>query len=243
MALFMNIGYIKANWEKFRNIDTITGSSGGAVIGLFLAMGWHPERIMDALLSINPETCAKKSIRNLLLRFGYIKTENLKKAIIKTCESNPTFSELEKTLYVTSYCVSNNKTVYFSKFTHPDMYVIDAILGSIAIPFIIEPLRYRGELYVDGGTSELWPYSAPVGWKAEECLLIHTTFKKSDFHEIKNMWDYCKAFIHIVFCSLRTYGEIPCKTVTLEADKYDTVDFNLSYETKLQMIMDGATIF
>ena len=239
----MNIGYIKANWEKFRNIDTITGSSGGAVIGLFLAMGWHPERIMDALLSINPEICAKKSIRSLLMRFGYIKTENFKKALLKICESNPTFSELKKTLYVTSYCVSKQKTIYFSKFTHPDMYVMDAVMGSIAIPFIIEPLRYQGDLYIDGGTVELWPFSAPVGWKAEECLLIRTIFKNTNFHEIKNMWDYCKAIINTIFCSMRTQGEIPCKFVILEAEKYDVVDFNMSYETKLQMIMDGATIF
>jgi predicted acylesterase/phospholipase RssA len=243
MALFMNIGYIKANWEKFRNIDTITGSSGGAVIGLFLAMGWHPERIMDALLSINPDVCAKKSIRNLLLRFGYMKTENLKRALLKVCESNPTFSELKKTLYVTSYCVSTHKTVYFSNLTHPDMSVIDAILGSVAIPFLLEPLRYQGDLYVDGGTAELWPLSAPIGWKAEECLLIRTSFKRTDFHEIKNMWEYCKVFISTIFRSMRTQVEIPCKFVILEAEKYDVMDFNMSYETKLQMIMDGATIF
>lgn len=242
MGLFMNIGYIKANWSKFQNIDTITGSSGGAVIGLFLALGWHPERVMDALLSIDPEVCAKTNVINLIRRFGFIKSDNTRNALENLCECNPTFNDLEKTLYVSAFSLTTGKTVYFSKHTHPDMLVLDAVMASIAIPILIEPVRYKGELFIDGGFAELWPSQSIIGCNPEECFVIRTVFYDDVRYECKNLIDICKVMVTRYFTSVRDDTQMPCKHVKLDCSKYDTVDFKMDYDTKLKMIMDG-TIF
>ena len=39
------------------------------------------------------------------------------------------------------------KTEYFSKYTHPDMKVIDALCMSIAVPFIFSSYRYNNMVY------------------------------------------------------------------------------------------------
>jgi NTE family protein len=243
MGLFVIIGYLKANYRKFENIDTITGSSAGAVIGLFLAMGWHPDRIMDAILSVDIHTLSKTSIRSLLMNYGLIKTDKARKAVEKICGRDPTFSDIKFTFYVAAYSLTMGKMVYFSKFTHPDMSVIDAVIMSCTIPFIVAPVPYRNEIYVDGGSTELWPSETVVGENPDECFLIIVKYPNCVELKTTSIISFIKNMVSRLGWDNRTYVEPQCKWVNIDCSSYNVLDFSMEYETKLKMIMYGTTIF
>ena len=241
MGLFMVLGYLKANYKKFQDIDTITGSSGGAVIGLFLAMGWHPDRIMDALLSVDPKIC-EYSVRSLIMRYGMVKLDKFKKALEKLIGGSPTFNEVDLTLYITAFSLTMGKTIYFSKHTHPDMPIIDAVMASIAIPFIMEPSRYKDDVYIDGGFEELYPSESAFNWNPDDCFLIRLKFESPELAEITNIVSFLKAFIDRSIQKLRPFNPPHYKYISLDCIGYNVMDFKMDYETKLRMFMDG-TIF
>ena len=47
--------------------------------------------------------------------------------------------------------------LYFSRDTHPDMKVIDAVIMSMSIPVVFATSMYDGKTYVDGSTTEFHP--------------------------------------------------------------------------------------
>ncbi len=61
------------------------------------------------------------------------------------------------TVYWTATCVETGKPVYFNPNDFPKMKVSDAIYASCAIPFIYPPLKFRGNLYVDGALTDSYP--------------------------------------------------------------------------------------
>ena len=237
------IGYLKTHYKEFENVDTITGASAGSAIGLFLAMGWHPDRIMDAILSLDTTAIAKTSIRSLIMNYGLIKTDKMRKAMEKLCGGDPTFSDLAKTLYVSAYSLNTGKTTYFSKYTHPDMPVIDAVLMSCTIPLLMTPTRYKDEIYLDGGCAEKWPSETIIGENPAECFVLRYVYPTE--HELKST--SIISFIKNIVARIGWDGikcvDPTCKCIILDGTGFNPTEFTMSYETKLRMIMKGTTFF
>ena len=245
MGIFIMLGYLKANIHKFENLETITGSSAGAVIGFFLSLGWHPDRITDAILSIDPKTCYKPSIRTLVTKWGLTELDALRSVLEELAGCNPTFKDIDMEFYVTAYCLTTGKTVYFSKFTHPNVHVLDTVIMSCSIPLIVKPIKYKECLYVDGGFSELIPLQTILDKKADECMVVRPLNDKTiPIKSPRNILDFLKILTHAIVCFMRerpfshTY-----QLVDIDMTGFNAIDFNMSYEDKLKMIMHGTTIF
>ena len=245
MGIFMILGYLKVNARRFENLDTITGSSAGAVIGFFLSLGWHPDRITEAMLSVDPKIHYNTSIRMLVTKWGLSSMDSCRAYFEKLAGQNPTFKDIEIDLYITAYCLTTGKTVYFSKYTHPDMNVLDAVIMSCSIPLLLKPIKYKDDLYVDGGFAELIPLQTILGRKDDECLVIKAVSDKTiHIKNPKNILDFLKLLTHSIVCFMKEHPVVHSyQLVNLELTGFNAVDFNMSYEDKLQMIMYGTTIF
>ena len=152
MGIFSLVGALKARESELANIKEISGSSAGAILALFLALGMSMNEITDICISLNIPNFVKIRIGSFFNKFGFVDMNPIRKKLIDICGGNPTFQELETKIYISAYCLNTSETVYFSRDTHPDMNVIEAVLMSMAVPFIFACVQYDGYTYIYGGT-------------------------------------------------------------------------------------------
>ena len=155
--------------DTFFNINRIKyiiGSSAGGVIGLLLSLNFSPKEMTNIFLNINLADYREIKVSNLIKKFGVDdgkKIIRLIKAIIlqKWDRYNYTFSELfeltGKTLILTGSNISKNKIVYFSRYTYPDMLILDALRITIGYPVLYQPIQLDGDYYIDGAALDNYP--------------------------------------------------------------------------------------
>ena len=157
LAFYALLGYITKIEDKLIEVEEISGSSSGAILAFFLLSGKSLKEIFDLTINVNAEELTKVDLKTFINSFGFINHELIKQKLVELWGGNPTFKELPKKLYVSAYCLNTLEVEYFSRDTHPDMYVIDAVCASMSIPIIFMPYEYNGKKYIDGSTTEDLP--------------------------------------------------------------------------------------
>ena len=138
---FAHIGVLRAFEEEGIEFDCVSGSSMGALIGLFYAAGKTPDEMLEISQTI------KKSKLTTIGPFHFGKAgldyvENLLKIHIK----ENTFNELKRRLFV---CVTNFQTGKYEIIDTGD--IMPAIRASVAIPIKYGNQMINGVPYIDGG--------------------------------------------------------------------------------------------
>lgn len=149
-----------------KNITTIAGTSAGAVLGTFIALGFRPVELYHFFMNIDISKASNLNAYNLFNKLGLDDGKRFL-VVVKKCfksksiSSKITFKQLykitNKTIIVTGACLNDKKIHYFSHDTHPDMKVIDALRISISIPVFFTPIKYNNMIFVDGGCIDNYP--------------------------------------------------------------------------------------
>jgi hypothetical protein len=106
MGVFAIVGSLIKYEAELKNIKEISGASAGAVIGVGLALNIPLPDILDGLLSIDIENLSKFNLRCFMSTYGLIDLKPVRKALVTVYGCDPTFSELHKKLYISSYCLN-----------------------------------------------------------------------------------------------------------------------------------------
>ena len=129
-------------------------------------------------------------------------------------------------MYTVNINVDPLKTVDLSYKTHPNLTVSTAIKMTIAIPFIIEPVIYKGGCYIDGALFEFKPINKCISQnncKPDEILLVEQDDewlrKINKITKESNIFDFSISFIQ----NLLNY---------VSADKYN-IDNNIPFRVKI----------
>ena len=157
LGFYSMLGYLMKNESQIRNVEEISGASSGAILGFFMLSNKSLQDIFDLTINMDLTDMTKVELKTFINSFGFINHELIKQKLVEMWGGNPTFKELPKKLYVSAYCLNTLEVEYFSKDTHPDMYVIEAICASISIPIMFIPYEYKGKKYIDGCTTEDLP--------------------------------------------------------------------------------------
>jgi len=240
MGFFSILGHLKTIEPKLRDIKEISGASAGSILAVLLSLGKSIDEIADTSLRLNISDLVKLDLKCFIRRFGLIDTSKLRKKLVEVCGCDPTFSELEKKIYVSAFCLNTCKTEYFSVDIHPDMKVLDAVCMSISIPFVFSSYKLNDMTYIDGGTNE----SLPMG------PFLHRPMSKVYCIEIQNIntrfvenIDNPKTFAErVVLSSLNNRYNYPITEQTIkriDVGDMNIFDFNMSYENKVKMYMLG----
>jgi predicted acylesterase/phospholipase RssA len=127
------------------------------------------------------------------------------------------------------------KTVYFSVDTTPSMSVLDAVIATIAVPFLFAPVKLKdGYNYVDGATAETFAACPFVG--KSDILALRIGWGR--LPDVKNLKSYA---LNLLFSSMRMRHvyEVPAHEINIPND--DIYDFGASDEVKLRMFMLGLS--
>jgi hypothetical protein len=135
----------------------IGGSSIGAVIAGYIAMGHTPQEILEILIINGPSMFQDRSIFGKLLGDSLYKSDEKDKLMLAkfgriTFKELAAKSEFKQTLNVTVVSKITKKTRICNWKTTPDWDVAQTIGSSTDAPFYFEPREYNGDILCDGGT-------------------------------------------------------------------------------------------
>ena len=208
------VGAIRALKELNIEINSIAGSSVGAVFAALLASGYREEEIKELFFDFNflmfkdininifnnDLSISKGEIFLDWLRekIGYkVKGKNYKKHISQEVK----FKDLTKDLYILTLDLNTNTPFIFSKETTPDEEVALAVRASAGLPGLMKPVNYENMLLVDGDLIKSWP-----AWKIYDQLNNQNTrileFRlegSRDGSSLKNPMDYLNSIINTVW--------------------------------------------
>ena len=240
MGIFSLIGLLKARETVLTDVKEISGSSAGAILALFLALGMSVDEILNISLSLNIPSFVKIRIGSFFNKFGFVDMTPIRKKIVDICKSDPTFKEIGMKIYIAAFCLNTGETVYFSKDTHPNMKIIDAVCMSIAIPFIFACGNHEGYTYIDGGTKEDYPLTPFLDKKPHEITCIKIIMDRIYHDKIESPKKFVEMLVRSALSNRNGYT-LPVNIIEINVKNTNIFDFNMSYEDKIKLFNLGYT--
>lgn len=240
MGIFSLIGALKAREHALIDVKEISGSSAGAIIALFLALGMSVDEILNVSLSLHIPTFVKIRLGSFFNKFGLVDMAPIRKKMVDICGSDPTFEALDMEVYIAAFCLNTSETVYFSRNTHPHMKVIDAVCMSIAIPFIFACGQYDGRTYIDGGTKEECPLTPFLDKKPHDITCMKIKMDTVYHDTIDSPKQFVDSLVRSALSNRCDYT-LPVNTVEIHVGDTNLFDFNMTYEDKIRLYNTGYT--
>jgi NTE family protein len=251
-------------------VATIIGTSAGSILALVMALGYTTSEMLHLLqhhfMGNRLQTLEMDELASLsmLTSFGMDSGQSiitfLEDAMFLKCfVKDMTFIEFTKllgtNLVVCVANVSTGKTEYMSVDTSPDLSVITAVRMSIALPFILSPVKYKDCYYVDGGIYEHLPTGYIDQYKDAlvDTLAITTISASSPVPlAIESFLDFSKALVSSIISKANAQKEISKKiktlSITFDVDEdapmfsFESLTFDISDVMVRHYVDKGYTI-
>ena len=161
------VGALKALNELGIELNSIAGSSVGAVFASLLAAGYNDEEIKELFFDFNFNMFRDININifntDISLSKGEIFLDWLREKIGKkvlgdkyTENSKVRFKDIEKDLNILTLDLKTNTPYIFSKENTPDEEIAFAVRTSACMPGLMKPINLGEALLVDGDLIKSW---------------------------------------------------------------------------------------
>lgn len=150
------------------SVTRLIGTSIGAIICYFLAIGYSPIELVVYLCSHGVlESLAINNFEQIVSGDGIYDYQILRnvyeKMTLEKIDAVPTLNDVYtrfgKELIICTYNFTDRKTEHLSYQTHPDLSCLDALRMSSNLPFIFSSFMYGDKEYIDGGVIENFSFS------------------------------------------------------------------------------------
>lgn len=245
-SLFQVIGsiqYLEENkYIDINTIETIYGTSAGAIVGTLICLKFDRETIYDYMIKRPWHEVFPIKIQSIL--DAYTKKGLFDSALIEKC-FKPLLDAKDLPLDITlskfyEYCgieqhfftfdINNFELEDISYKTHPDITLIHAIQMTSAIPLIISPVCINDKCYMDGGVICNYPlkYCISSGKDEKEILAFknqYEEYNKNRVDSTSTLLDYVICFIYKLLFIMNTddnepkiLNEVLCQTDLMTID-------------------------
>ncbi|GBU06746.1 phospholipase [Bacteroidales bacterium] len=234
---FAHLGAFKAMEEFGLLPDIISGTSAGALAGLFYADGYSPEEI----LSLFAGRELKKFIELHIPRSGIFSTIGLRNFLKKHIRAK-CFEDLNIPLQVVATDLDNGVSVIFDKGE-----IIDAVIASCSIPIIFDPVIINGINYVDGGLFKNFPVSN-IRAQCNKIIginvspLLQKKYNKSIIHIAERSYHYmfrANTLLDRKLCDILVETKEVGSFKTYELHNATEL-FQIGYQITQEAILEGA---
>lgn len=232
----------------FNRIESVAGTSIGALISLLICMRYSPTEIFHIVSKKNFSEFRKISIFNILKRFGLDEGRNIvnwvKKLMIdKGFNEKITYKQLYNITnkkFVSVACnINTYETLYCDYINTPDMEIITGIRMSMAVPFLFTPVIYNDNYYVDGGMTEIFPISLFLKEEKHTLGLRLVYDKKKD---IENIYEFGMKIVDCLMLRIEK-NEIEKynfpNIIEIKVDPKNFINYNLDETQKKELCDNG----
>lgn len=260
MMGFLFLGTIKLlnEYNVLNRIKYYYGTSFGGILVTGLNLGWNLEDLfkfsnfpLDIMIDFN--------IDNFLNNYGLIPKinyETLFKKIIKYKGFNEdiTFLDLhnktKKELNLVTYNMKKNVIELLNYKNTPNLKIWEGLYMTSAIPIIVPPYEYNGDIYVDGGICENFNINdvdksninKTIGIKLNINIINSTNLKDIiDNKNLINYFNYSLELVKSIFTRKKNYNTSNFFNLS-HSDNLtlsDKINLSLDNDIKLNMINDG----
>ncbi len=153
-----HLGVLQYLYEKGYEIQAVSGTSAGAVIGAFIADGFHPAEIGELILT----NIKRLPVNTHHLRQGLLNINFLRNLVRNNLRARQ-MEDLRIPFFANATNYATGKGATFTS-----GLIEDVVIASASIPIVFPPVMIEGASYVDGGlscnfnVSPLKKYAFPV---------------------------------------------------------------------------------
>jgi len=208
------------NFIDRNNIETIYGTSAGAIVAVLLCLKYDWETINDYIIKRPWQDVFTIKVENIF--DAYTKKGIFDKNIIEKCfkplldakdislditlEDFYNFCKIE--LHMFTFEINEFKIQDISYLTHPNYTLLNAIQMTCAIPILVTPVCIEDKCYIDGGMSSNYPltYCIASGKQPDEILGFKNKYNdsKNYIHSESTLLDFLLNFLFKTIFSLNT---------------------------------------
>jgi len=147
---FAHLGALRVLEKCGLRPDIISGTSAGALAGVFYADGYHPDEIAELFRKRE----FKEFVEFTIPKTGFLKSTGLHSFLKKNLRAKR-FEELKIPFCAVATDWDRGTTVIFSNGDD----LVDAVVASCSVPIVFYPQYIHGVQYVDGGLLKNFPVS------------------------------------------------------------------------------------
>jgi predicted acylesterase/phospholipase RssA len=257
---------IKEKKINIENIETIYGTSAGAILGAFLCLKFDNETIYDYMIkrpwhNIFPITV--QDILDAYTKKGIFDSKTVEKcfkplfdakdlSLDITLEDFYNYSKIE--LHVFTFEINNFVMEDISYKTHPKLALLEAIHMSCSIPVLVTPVCLESEkkCYTDGGIVCNYPlkYCVENATNQDEILGLKNIFNNCDTNKIHSDSTLLDFLMSILFKSIYNLSVDNTQPSIKYEITFDVISMNIenfqnalnSSEKRIELYESGVDI-
>jgi predicted acylesterase/phospholipase RssA len=250
-----------------KNIETIYGTSAGAIVGTMLCLKFDWETINDYIIKRPWHEVFPINVQNIFDAYtkkGIFDIKTIDKCFkpllaAKDLSMEITMKELYEyskiELHFFTFEINNFKLEDISYLTNPDLKLLTALQMTCGIPILVTPVCFEGKCYIDGGIMCNYPlkYCLESGKKEEETLGFKNQYDDNTNHvnSESTLLDFIMCFLFKVIHSLsidhtqpKIKNELVCNISFLSIDVFRTAMSSIdTRKLLLQSGIDQANVF
>ena len=245
------------------NIETIYGTSAGAILGTLICLKFDWETINDYIIKrpwheVFPINIQK--IFDAYTKKGIFDVKTVEKifkplfsakdlALDINLQDFYNYSKIE--LHFFAFDINDFKIEDISYKTHPNISVITALQMTCSLPVLVAPVCIDNKCYIDGGIVCNYPLNKCLElYNQDEILGIKNQYDKNDSNRVDSnstMLDFLMSFVFKMIQNMDTgdkqtsiKNEIICKADFLSIDYLKTALYSMDVRKEL---FDSGTEF
>ena len=256
--------------EKFidiKNIESIYGTSAGAVVGILICLKFDWETINDYIIKRPWQDVFFFKVQNIFDAYtkkGVFDIKTIEKCFKPLLDAkdipmdinlNDFFKLTNIELHLFSFEINEYKVYDISYLTHPNLSLMTAVQMTCAVPVLVTPVCIDDKCYIDGGMSSNYPlnYCIQSGKNSDEILGFKNKYseEKNNINSESTILDFLLSFLFKAVFSINTDKSQPnikyellCDTQYLNFDILRTSLSNVEVRRNLfNNGMESAIIF
>jgi predicted acylesterase/phospholipase RssA len=210
----------KEEFIDITNIESIYGTSAGAIIGILICLKFDWETINDYIIKRPWQDVFPIKVQNIFDAYtkkGVFDIKTIEKCFKPLLDAKDIpmdinlddFYKLTNIeLHLFSFEINEYKVYDISYLTHPNLSLMTAIQMTCALPILVTPVCIDDKCYIDGGMSSNYPlsYCIQSGKNSDEILGFKNKYseEKSYINTESTILDFLLSFLFKAVFSINT---------------------------------------
>jgi NTE family protein len=205
-----HIGIIKVLEREAIPVDIVVGTSIGALIGALWASGRSGNEIEKIVSEFRDRAKTMKLADPVFPKLGLIRGNEVRRFLAAQFGSR-TFYDLMMPLKIVACDIENRDEVVIDKGS-----IVDAIMASIAIPGIFEPVNIGGRYLLDGGIINPLPTNVLIRMGVSKIIAVNALPSPEDVRKSKKkIFNIFDIIVNSVQASEYLLAEASCKAADI----------------------------
>lgn len=210
----------KENFIDMKNIESIYGTSAGAIVGILICLKYDWETINDYIIKRPWQDVFPIKVQNIFDAYtkkGIFDIKTIEKCFKPLLDAKDIpmditledFYKLSKIeLHMFSFEINEYKVHDISYLTHPDLSLMKAVHMTCALPVLMTPMCIDDKCYIDGGMACNYPLNNCItsGKIPDEILGFKNKYgdDKNTINSESTLLDFLLSFLFKAVFSIST---------------------------------------